>query len=295
LKAIIFGANGQDGHYINELCTLKGIETIGVSRTGNGLNSDVSQYEIIERLIKEHIPDYIFHLAANPSTQHDTLFENHETISTGILNILESVKRHSPESRVFITGRGVQFENNGRPINEGDNFKATSPYSIARIQSAFAARYFRSLGLPVYVGYLFHHESPLRKPNHVSQEITLAVKRIAEGSEEILEIGDISVEKEWTYAGDTAEGIFTLIDQDKVYEAVIGSGISYSIENWLEQCFGLINKDWHDHVRLKGGFTPEYKRLVSDPKTIHSLSWMPVVDFPNLARMMIRTSQLEHT
>jgi GDPmannose 4,6-dehydratase len=293
LKAIIFGANGQDGHYIHELCTLKGIETIGVSRSGNWLNGDISRYDFVERLIKEHLPDYIFHLAANSSTRHETLFENHETISTGTLNILESVRRHSPESRVFITGSGVQFENTGGPITETDNFEAKSPYSVARIQSVYAARYFRSLGLPVYVGYLFHHESPLRKPNHVSQKIALAVKRIEKGSEEVLELGDISVQKEWTFAGDTARGIFTLIDQDEVYEAVIGSGIPYSIENWLEQCFGLINKDWHDYVRLREGFTPEYNRLVSDPRTIHSLGWMPKVDFPDLARLMIRSSSQE--
>jgi GDPmannose 4,6-dehydratase len=137
------------------------------------------------------------------------------------------------------------------------------------------------------VGYLFHHESPLRKPDHVSQKIALAVKRIAYGSAEVIELGDISVEKEWTFAGDIAKGIFTLIDQDKVFEAVIGSGITYSIENWLEQCFGTIGKDWHDYVRLREGFTPEYKRLVSNAKTINSLGWFPTVGFKNLAEIMI--------
>jgi len=278
---------------MNELCSLKGIETIGVSRTGTWLKSDITSYECVEQLIKEHLPDYIFHLAANSSTRHDTLFENHETISTGTLNILESVKRYSPESRVFVTGSGVQFENTGRPIAETDTFKATSPYSIARIQSVYAARYFRLLGLRVYVGYLFHHESPLRRPNHVSQKIALATKRIAKGSNEVIELGDISVEKEWTFAGDVAKGIFTLIGQDAVFEAVIGSGIAYSIENWLEQCFGLIGKDWHDHVCLREGFTPEYKRLVSNPKTINSLGWFPTVGLPDLAKRMITDTSQE--
>jgi len=113
------------------------------------------------------------------------------------------------------------------------------------------------------------------------------VKRIARGSDEVLELGDITVEKEWTFAGDTARGIVTLVDQDKVFEAVIGSGVTYSIENWLDLCFGLIGKDWHDYIRLREGFVPEYNRLVSDPGTIHSLGWMPAVDFPDLARLMI--------
>jgi GDPmannose 4,6-dehydratase len=288
MKTIIFGINGQDGYFIKEICQQRKIEVIGVSRSpGNWIQGDVRDLHCVEKLIEKEKPEYVFHLAANSATRHDILFENHETISTGTLNILESVKRHSPETRVFITGSGVQFEKTGKPISETDNFEASSPYSLARIHSVYASRYFRSLGLQVYCGYLFHHESPLRKPHHISQIIALAVKRIADGSDEIIEIGDISVKKEWTFAGDVAKGIFTLVDQDKLFEAVIGSGITYSIENWLEQCFGVIKKDWHDYVRIKEGFTPEYKRLVSDPKTINSLGWYPTVGLKDLAEMMI--------
>jgi len=291
MKTIIFGASGQDGHYLIELCKLNQIDPIGVSRSGNGVKGDVSNYEEVEQLIIEHKPAYIFHVAAKSTTRHDALFENHETISTGTLNILEAVKRHCPGARMFITGSGVQFENRGLPISETDAFEASSPYAVARIQSVYAARYYRSLGLKVYVGYLFHHESPLRKPNHVSQIIALAAQRIAKGSKEIIELGDISVEKEWTFAGDVARGIFSLVEQDSVFEAVIGSGETYSIENWLEQCFRIIGRDWHNHVRLREGFTSEYKRLYSNPRTMNGLGWFPAVKLPELAEMMITASK----
>jgi GDPmannose 4,6-dehydratase len=243
----------------------------------------------VEQLIKKYLPTYVFHVAAYSTTRHDALFENHETISTGTLNILEAVKIHSPETKVFITGSGLQFENRGNPITENDKFEANSPYSVARIQSVYAARYYRSLGLRVYIGYLFHHESPLRKSSHVSKMIALAVQSIANGSNEIIELGDISVKKEWTFAGDVAKGILTLIEQDDVFEAVIGSGVSYSIENWLEQCFNLISKDWRSYVKLHKGFTPEYKRLVSNPETINALGWFPTIELPELAKIMMNS------
>jgi len=287
VKAIIFGANGQDGHYLHELCKLKGIEPIGVSRTGDWLRGDVACYDQVELLISKHQPDYVFHMAAKSTTRHDALFENHETISTGTLNVLEGVKRHCPNARVFITGSGLQFKNTGTPISEHDEFDASSPYCIARIQSVYAARYYRSLGIRAYVGYLFHHESPLRKANHVSMMIAQAVQRISNNSKEVIELGDIGVKKEWSFAGDIAKGIYTLIEQDDVFEAVIGSGISYSITDWLEQCFGLIGKEWRDHVRFQQGFIPEYRCLVSDPATIHALGWAPEVNLKELARMMI--------
>lgn len=290
MKAIIFGANGQDGYYLSELCKLKGIEPIGVSRSGNWLHGDVSHYEQVEQLIKKNKPVYIFHVAANSTTRHDALFENHATISTGTLNVLEAVRSYSPASKVFIAGSGVQFENIGLPISETDKFEANSAYSVSRIHSVYAARYYRSLGLRTYVGYLFHHESPLRKPTHVSKMIALAVKRIAAGASEIIELGDISVKKEWTFAGDVAKGIFTLIEQDTVFEAVIGSGVTYSIEDWLKECFRYIGEDWNEYVRLRSGFLVEYKCLVSNPRIINSLGWFPTVAFHELARMMIESA-----
>ena len=289
MKALIFGANGQDGYYISDLCKLKGIESIGVSRTGDWVHGDVACYEQVERLIKDHVPSYVFHVAANSTTRHDALFENHETISTGTLNVLEAAKRHCPDAKVFITGSGVQFKNTGNPISENDEFEAINPYSIARIQSVYAARYYRSLGHKVYVGYLFHHESPLRKSGHVSKMIALAAQRIANGSDEVIELGDISVEKEWTFAGDVARGIFTLLEQGEVFEATIGSGKSYSIEDWLVQCFKIIDKDWHQYVQLSKEFIPEYRRLLSNPSTINKLGWFPSVDLKGLAEMMLNS------
>jgi GDPmannose 4,6-dehydratase len=293
MYALIFGANGQDGYYLNQLCKTRGINPLPVSRSGILFQGDVSCYDKVEHFITQYEPSYVFHLAANSTTRHDALFENHATIATGTFNILEAVKLHCPGTKVFITGSGLQFENTGKPIAENDKFEGNSPYSVARIQSVYAARYYRSLGIRVYVGYLFHHDSPLRKPNHVSQKIAIAAKRIAAGSDEILEIGDITVKKEWTFAGDVAKGIFKLIEQDNIFEAVIGSGVAYSIENWLEQCFAIIGKDWHNYVKLREGFTPEYKCLVSNPQTINSLGWHPLVELPELAAMMINSSELQ--
>jgi GDPmannose 4,6-dehydratase len=286
MKALIFGGNGQDGFYLSHLCSQQEIKCISASRSSSSYKADVSNYREVEQLINRYNPTYIFHLAANSTTRHSTVFENHQTIATGTLNILEAVYKHSPTTKVFITGSGLQFKNEGLPIDEESIFEAKSPYSIARIQSVYAARYYRSLGLKVYVGYLFHHESPLRKPNYISQMIIQAVKNIDLGKQNNLELGDISVEKEWTFAGDVAKAIFTLVQQDNIYEAVIGSGITYSIQEWLEKCFQLIGKNWEDYVILKEGFTSEYKCLVSNPQKIKSLGWKPVISLSDLAQIM---------
>lgn len=286
---IIFGANGQDGYYLAELYKNQGWEVVGVSRTGDWLRGDVASFEFVEKVVQKHKPDVIFHLAAISTTRHEVLFENHNTIGTGTLNILEAVYRWHPGCKVFLTGSGLQFVNTGGPIHETDPFDATSAYSVDRIHTAYAARYFRTLGVKVYVGYLFHHESPLRKANHVSQKIVQAVKRIAAGGDEYLQVGDITVRKEWAFAGDIAAGMAILVSQNQVFEAVIGTGETYTIEDWLNVCFTSIGKDWKKHVELPDGFSAEYSCLLSNPATMHSLGWRPKVSFAELAEIMVRS------
>ncbi|MFZ9388611.1 MAG: GDP-mannose 4,6-dehydratase [Chitinophagaceae bacterium] len=287
-KALIFGIHGQDGFYLDRLLREKQMEVTGVSRTGgNWLKGDVSDRRFTGALIRELRPDYIFHLAANSRTDHELLFEHQGTIVDGTLNILETVYHDCPDARVFITGSGLQFENTGDPVGETNAFAAQDAYSLARIQSVYAGRYFRTKGIRVYTGYLFHHDSPLRTAQHLNRKIADAAKAAAEGMDVRLEIGDISVEKEFGFAGDIVRGIYQLVSQDTIFEACIGTGKAYRIERWLEICFGLANRNWKDHVLEKQVFKPAFKRLVSDPSLIRSTGWEPTVSIEQLAALMV--------
>ena len=288
MKAIIFGVSGQDGYYLSALLGKEGYEVIGVSRQGNSSNIDISDYTSVAELVKQHKPDYIFHLAANSTTNHDAVFENHATITTGTLNILEAVKTNSPLTKIFISGSGLQFRNENKPIKETDMFEARDAYSVSRIQSVYAARYFRSIGIKAYVGYFFNHDSPIRAERHMTKKIAEAAKRIAAGSNEKIDIGDVDAVKEYTYAGDVVKGIWTLVNQDEITEANISSGKGYSIEDWLVQCFSTVNKKWQDYVTVKNDFISPYKQLVSDPSLILSTGWKPETSFEELAQLMMK-------
>jgi GDPmannose 4,6-dehydratase len=288
MNVLIFGDNGQDGYYLTNLLTKKKINVLGISRSGNCINGNIADYPFVESLIKIHQPDYVFHFAAISTTNHYAIFENHETISTGTVNILEAVRLHSPKSRVFLSGSAMQFLNVGIPINELTPFEASSPYSVARIQSLYAGRYYRNkFGIKVYIGYLFNHDSPLRMEYHVNQKIVKSVQRMANGSNELLELGNIDVQKEFGFAGDTVEAVWTLINQEYVFEAVIGTGKAYSIKDWVVSCFESVGKDWKNYVMVKQDFVPEYKILVSDPQIIKSLGWQPKIDFEKLVDLMM--------
>ena len=292
MKALIFGAKGQDGRFLSALLESSfKAEVLGVSRSAGAVRGDVGDAAFVESVIREYQPELVFHLAAESSTRHQALFENHSAISTGTLNILESVRLHVPSAKVFLSGSAMQFRNEGQPIDEETPFEASSPYSVARIQSVYAARYFRkAFGMRVYVGYFFNHDSQFRSERHVNQKIVAAALRIAGGSTEKLLLGNIQVRKEFNYAADVVDAVMTLVGQENVFEAVIGSGRAHSIEEWLDYCFSKLELDWRKSVEQVKTFIPEYQTLVSNPSLMRRLGWAPQVDFAGLADLMMGAS-----
>lgn len=288
-RAVIFGAAGQDGQFLAKRLATENVDVIAVSRSGGTLKADIADFSAVAAIVERYQPGFIFHFAAESSTSHDCLFANHAAISTGALNILESAKRYLPSAKIFLSGSAMQFENNGLPINEKTPFAATSPYAVARIHATYAGRYYREkCGLSVYTGFFFNHDSELRSERHVNQKVAAAVKRIAAGSGEKVLLGSLDVEKEFTYAGDVAEAIWLLVNQDCIFEAVIGCGETHTITEWAECCFTKAGLNWRDHVIEEAGYIPEYTRLVSDPVVIKSLGWEPQVSFSQLADKMLR-------
>jgi GDPmannose 4,6-dehydratase len=82
--------------------------------------------------------------------------------------------------------------------------------------------------------------------------------------------------------------MLTLVEQDDVWQTVVGTGVAYPISRWLELCFGQVGLNWADHVRPVPGFRPEFDRLVSDPKTIRGLGWEPRVEIDELSRLVMQ-------
>jgi len=293
LKAIIFGPNGQDGYYLGLLLKQSGIEVYGSSRSEGSYIGDVADYSFVSNFIKTIQPNYIFSFAANSTTKHSALFENHQTISTGTLNILESAKMYSPHSRIFFSGSALQFRNDSKPINEETPFCATSAYSAERIYSVYIARYFRhTFNMKIYFGYLFNHDSPLRTENHINKLIVSTVNKIKNGSLQKLKIGNPYVKKEFSFAGDIVNAIWILVNQENYFETVIGSGKAYAISEWLEYCFLKISRKWEDYVFIDSAFKSEYEILVSDPAKIKMLGWNPIFSFTDLANMMMENEFL---
>jgi GDPmannose 4,6-dehydratase len=57
--------------------------------------------------------------------------------------------------------------------------------------------------------------------------------------------------------------------------------------DFLTECFAQANLPLEEHVSLLNNFTPEYSRLVSDPRTINDLGWKAKTDLKSLVKILL--------
>lgn len=282
MKAVVTGSDGQDAQFLIPLLQHHGYGVIAIGRSLTTTSFPRAAVWMRER------PEYVFHLAATSSTEHDAASENHDTIGGGTLNILEAAWNHSKETKIFVAGSGLQFVNRSLPIRETDEFSHASHYACARNYSTLLCRYYRDKGLRIWNGFLFNHESPYRKARHMSQRIARAAALKTE-----IQVGSLAVEKEWTFAADTVEAIWSLVNQDEIFEANIATGIPKSIGEYADACFAAVGLSAREFVSEKKGFVPEYRSLFGEPSRILSTGWRPKVDFTDLASIMVAMNRPE--
>ncbi len=279
IQAIITGSNGQDGFYLAELLRHYQVEPVLV-HSQSAIN--LADARTVHDLVESVKPDYIFHLAAKSSVDHAYGSTNHDLLATGTHHLLEAVRRINPSCRVFLAGSAYQFVNQGEPIRETDVWETRSVYSAARGYGNLLARAYRHLGMMVYFGYFFHHESPRRGQRHISQRIATAAR---EGKP--VEIGNTEVVKEWTWAGDAVNAVWSLVNQETIWEANIGTGIGHSIAEFAQACYALRGLDYQNFVLPRADFQPEYSKLICDPERIFSTGWRPHHNLQYLAEQMV--------
>ena len=210
-----------------------------------------------------------------------------KAIVDGALAILEAVDRHIPNSKVFIASSALIFKNEGMPINENNELITDTAYTLARVEALHIARYYRMRGRKIYVGFLFNHESPMRPAHSVVREVARGVVDIHFGLQESLSVGNASVIKEWMWAGDAVAAIFSLIDQNDIFEACIGDGIGKSVHDYAIACCEVVGISLEEHIIEVPNYKAEYSALVSGSKKISSLGWAPKFNMKSLAKKMI--------
>ncbi len=120
----------------------------------------------IARILRDHMPDEIYNLAAQSSVAK-SFHEPADTIGfnvMSVINLLSAVKKVCPNAKFYQASSSEIFGRvNGLPVNEKTLIHPVSPYAISKAAAHWSVvNYREAFGLFACSGILFNHESYLR-------------------------------------------------------------------------------------------------------------------------------------
>ena len=326
-SAFITGISGQDGAYLAKLLLDKGYEVHGgvrrISQQSDtrlrqlGIADDVKLHDFdlaeingIARVIRLLQVDEFYNLAAQSfvGSSWDLPIYTSDVNGLGVARILDSLRTFSPHSRFYQASTSEMFGLAQEvPQRETTRFHPRSPYGVAK---AFAhhltINYRESFGMHASCGILFNHESPLRGVEFVTRKITTNLARIARGGKEPLQLGNLDSKRDWGFAGEYVEGMWSMLQQQKADDYVLASGVTTTIRDFVNYAGQALDVEieWVGRgvqergLDRKTGATivavnPTYYRpaevglLLGDAsKARDVLDWTPRVSVKDLAMMM---------
>lgn len=269
MRALICGVGGQDGAYLSGFLLDKGYEVIGASRDamaasfGNlkslGIRDRVTtasmaitDFRSVLQTLDKYRPDEIYNLAGQSSVglSFEQPVETMESIAIGTLNLLEAIRFYGKPIRLYSAGSSESFGDTGAvPAVEDTPFKPRSPYAVAKATAHnLVANYREAYSLYACTGILFNHESPLRPERFVTQKIVRTAARIAAGSHEKLEMGNIDIQRDWGWAPEYVEAMWKILQLDQPQDFVIATGRTVSLEYYVEHAFAYFGLNYKDFL-----------------------------------------------
>ena len=328
--AFITGITGQDGAYLAKLLLEKGyrvhggvrrishpvagrLKRLGIADKVTLHDFDLAEINNITRLIREIEPDEFYNLAAQSfvGSSWDQPIYAGDVNGLGVVRILDCLRTFSPETRFYQASTSEMYGLVQEvPQSETTRLYPRSPYGVAKVYGHYiTVNYRESFGLHASSGILFNHESPLRGKEFVTRKVTMALARIARGSDEVLELGNLDAQRDWGFAGDYVEGMWRMLQQDQGDDYVLATGVTTRIRDFVAMAGNALDMDlvWegdgvdetatdHKTGRQIARINPEFFRpaevdlLIGDAsKAKAALDWTATVQINELAAMMAQS------
>jgi GDPmannose 4,6-dehydratase len=315
-RALVTGITGQDGSYLAELLLSKGYEVFGLVRRSSSFNTrridhlykdphdtgvmlrliygDLNDASSLNRILRTTRPSEIYNLGAQSHVRvsFDVPEYTAEATGLGCVRLLEAIRETDLDCRFYQASSSELYGNAAEtPQRETTPFHPRSPYACAKAYAYYiTVNYRESYGMHASNGILFNHESPRRGETFVTRKITRAAARIRHGLQDKLFLGNLEARRDWGFAGDYVEGMWRMLQQERADDYVLATGETYSVRQFLEEAFALVELDWKKYVEVDPRyFRPaEVDLLLGDAsKARAKLGWAPQVGFKQLVRMMV--------
>ena len=307
-KAFITGITGQDGSYLSEHLLNLGYEVFGLVRRNSvtehqvtridklrsSLNlfyGDLLDQSSIDKNLKKIKPDEIYNLASQSHVRvsYDVPQFTVQTNALGVVNLLESVKIHCPNAKIYQASSSEMFGNSKDSDGmqrESTPMHPVSPYGCSKLFSYSLLRNYRkAFNLFASNGILFNHESPRRATNFVTTKIVSTAIQIKKGNMKYLELGNLDSQRDWGHSKDYVKAMHLILKHDEADDFIISTGKTKSIRDFCNMIFSKLDMNYEDYVKINPKFIrpEELNYLCGDSsKAKKVLGWKPEYSFESM-------------
>ena len=283
-KALILGVTGQDGSFLAKLLLKKNYIVHGLVRksaTGNLKNiseiiekknknffiqhGDLLDFVSLTNIISKIKPNEIYNFADQDHVRWSFELPSYSfgVTATSVINLLEIIKRHSPNSKYFQPLTSNMFgKSKNRKQNENEPLTPLSIYALGKVTAFHACKLYKELyDLKIYGAIFYNHESEIRNKEYVTRKITKSVARIYYGKQKKLKLGDISTKIDWGYAKDYVEISHKIMQQKKPDFFIIATGKKHSVKEFVQKSFAYVGLDYKKYLVID-------KKLFRPSKTV---------------------------
>jgi GDPmannose 4,6-dehydratase len=176
------------------------IERINVKNRITLVNGDLNDSISLDAVIRDHQPDYVFHLAAQsfPLTSFTAPVDTLNTNIQGTVRLLDSIKTYKHDAIVHVCASSEVF---GRvpkeklPIDEECTFHPASPYAVSKVGTDLMGRFYaEAYGMTVMTTRMFTHTGPRRGDVFAESSFAKQIAMIEAGyiKEPIVKVGNLN-------------------------------------------------------------------------------------------------------
>lgn len=299
--ALITGISGQDGAYLGRFLLSKGytvygllarratptiwrLEELGIAEDVKLVDGDLTDPASLIRIVAQSQPDEIYNLGAQSfvATSWNQPLLTAQVTGVSVVNLLEAIRIVNPEIRFYQASTSEMFGKASEvPQKEGTPFHPRSPYGVAKLFGHWSTiNYRESFGLFACSGILFNHESPLRGLEFVTRKITDAVARIKTGKLDRLKLGNLDSRRDWGFAGDYVEAMWSMLQLDEPEDFVVATGRTQTVGDFCRLAFECAGLDWEKYTEIDSSLLrpAEVELLQGDAsRAREKLGWSPKV------------------
>jgi GDPmannose 4,6-dehydratase len=213
-----------------------------------------------------------------------------------LVNFLEAMRTTVPSARLFYASTSHVFAAvNTLRQDENTPLAPFGAYGLSKAAGMHCCRWYRdAFGVFVAAGILYNHESPLRRPNFVSQKIVRGAVAAKRGNRDKLILGDLSVRIDWGWAADFVDAMARILSLGRAEDFIIATGEAHSVQEFAAAAYGAVGLDWRDCVEERRAILTKSSpggMLVGDTTKLRTATgWRPTVAFDQMVHELVRAA-----